>query len=412
MKHRLLLFIAILVLQHPFAQKPTFKKAIIYRATLQREDGNNIIFNFELDRSKKQPVIYILNAAERLKVDSVRFTGDSVFIKMPFFESAFKAKITNGKWQGLWIKGTSKTELVIPFYAEISSTRFKLSDGPAKANITGRWAINFKSDSSIAPTSIAEFHQMGNRVTGSILTPTGDYRYLEGIVTGNKLKLSAFDGSHAIVFTADVTRKNSIENGLFYSGARFKDTWTGTKNAKATVTTNASAMYLKPGETRLDFQFPDLDSNLVSINDDRFKNKVVVIQLMGSWCPNCMDETAFLTEYYKNNKHRGVEMLGLAYEYSTNFKRSQQGLQQFKQRFKVDYPLLITGVTVSDTLRTEKTLPQLTPIKVFPSSIILDRKGNVRKLDNGFFGPATGEHYETYKKEFNAIMDELLAEKE
>jgi peroxiredoxin len=409
MRHLFILLIFIIGSEVSFAQKAK-SDVQTFRAALQREDGNEIIFNFDLDRTKKQPVLYILNAAERLRVDSVRFFGDSVFIKMPLFESAFKAKIANGKWEGLWTKGTSRTDQVMKFVAEPGTSRFTSNDGAAKTNIDGRWAAKFASDASDTSTSIAEFWNHSNRLTGSFLTPTGDYRFLEGIVTGSKLKLSGFDGSHAFLFTADITSKNTIENGEFISGARFKDKWSAVKDPAAAVKIDESAMYLKPGEKQLNFKFPDLDSNLVSINDPRFKNKVVVIQLMGSWCPNCMDETAFLSEYYKNNKQRGVEMLGLAYEYSTDFKRSQSGLRKFEQRFKVDYPLLITGVTVSDTLRTEKTLPELTPIKVFPSSIIIDKKGNVRKLDNGFFGPGTGEHYEAYKREFNATMDELLKE--
>jgi hypothetical protein len=86
-------------------------------------------------------------------------------------------------------------------------------------------------------------------------------------------------------------------------------------------------------------------------------------------------------------------------------------LQPFKKRFKVQYPILITGVTVSDSLRTEKTLPQLESINAFPTTIFVDKKGNIRKIESGFAGPATGEHYTEFKKEFNKIIDELLAEK-
>ena len=170
------------------------------------------------------------------------------------------------------------------------------------------------------------------------------------------------------------------------------------------------AMHLRTGEDKLHFSFEDLEGKRVSINDDRFKNKVVVVQLMGSWCPNCMDETAFLSEYYSRNKSRGVEIVSLAYEYSTDRERSVKTLKKFQQRFNVQYPMLITGVSVSDTLRTEKTLPELTPIKFFPSSVILDKKGRVRKLDTGFNGPGTGEHYLIYQKEFRETIDKLLAE--
>ena len=124
-----------------------------------------------------------------------------------------------------------------------------------------------------------------------------------------------------------------------------------------------------------------------------------------------MDETAFLSDYYNKNKQRGVEIISLAYEYSTDFERSVKSIKKFQQRFNVQYPMLITGVSVSDSLRTEKTLPQVTPIKFFPSSIIIDKKGIVRKFDTGFVGPGTGKYYEAYAKSFYAFITELLNEK-
>lgn len=298
----------------------------------------------------------------------------------------------------------------MPFSAEPLSERFKKANGAATTNVSGRWEVHFDSDSAAGINAVAEFTQQGDKLTGSFLTTTGDYRFLEGIVTGNKLLLSAFDGSHAFLFTADVSQ-NKIANGKFYSGLRFTDNWTATKNKLAKVPQDASAMYVRPGESKLDFAFPDLDRNLVSINDPRFKNKVTIIQLMGSWCPNCMDETAFLTNLYAQNKQRGVEVVALAYEYGSDFNKSLPALLKYKRRLQVNYPILFTGVSVTDSLRTEKTLPQVTPIKVFPSSIIIDKKGDIRKLDNGFNGPGTGEHYERYKEEFNSLINKLLSEK-
>lgn len=388
-----------------YSQKPVNT----WRAAIVREDGMEIPFNFTIQQQKNTSVTTIINANERLKVDSIKFTTDSIFIKMPVFESAFKGAISTKNWEGIWIKGTAKNEQVLPFKAQPGINRFTPVEGNAKYNITGRWAVSFGSEQ--AQTSIAEFVQKGNKVTGTFLTPTGDYRFLEGIVSGNKLYLSGFDGAHAYLFNADISRGNTITNGIFYSGARYKEAWTAIKNAKAKVKQDVAAMYLKPGEERLNFRFPDLDSNLVSINDSRFANKVVIVQLMGSWCPNCMDETAFLSDYYTKNKQRGIEIVALAYEYTPNFNRSVNSMRKFKTRFNVQYPMLITGVTVSDTLRTEKTLPQVTPIKVFPSSIIIDKKGKVRRFDYGFYGPGTGQHFEDYKKEFYATMDELLKEK-
>ncbi len=354
--------------------------------------------------------MYITNGSEQIKVYNIRFYKDSVFIQMPLFESSFRVKVDKDNWNGVWMKGTSGSLQVIPFTAERQKPRFTGS-APANYNITGRWAVNFSSDHQDKPTSLAEFVQKGNRLTGTFLTASGDYRYQEGIVTGTKFMLSGFDGAHAFLFTGTLSNAHTITNATYYSGARYKESWTATRDPNAKVSTDPVAMYLKPGEEKLNFSFHDLRGKMVSINDERFRNKVVIIQLMGSWCPNCMDETAFLSNYYNKNKSRGVEVVSLAYEYSTDFNRSVASLQKFQKRFDVKYPMLVTGVTVIDSLRTEKTLPQVTQIKVFPSSIIIDKKGKVRFFDTDFFGQGTGQYFIAYTKEFNKKIDQLLKEK-
>jgi thiol-disulfide isomerase/thioredoxin len=149
---------------------------------------------------------------------------------------------------------------------------------------------------------------------------------------------------------------------------------------------------------------------MVSINDPAYKNKVVIVQILGSWCPNCMDETRFLSAWYLQNKSRGLAIIGLAYERMASFANAKKMLQPFISRLHVTYPILATGVTVSDSLRTEKTLPEIQEIIGFPTTIFVDKKGMIRKIHTGFNGPGTGEHYEVYKKEFNELVNSLLAE--
>jgi len=57
-------------------------------------------------------------------------------------------------------------------------------------------------------------------------------------------------------------------------------------------------------------------------------------------------------------------------------------------------------------------LPQIKKISAFPTSIFIDKKGKIRKIDSGFNGPATGEYYTKFKKEFEQFVEKLLAEKE
>ncbi|HTE12985.1 MAG TPA: TlpA disulfide reductase family protein [Chitinophagaceae bacterium] len=381
-----------------------------WRAQLHRPDGQRIIFNFEWVTEKGTPVWYIRNASERIRVTDIQIKGDSMIVQMPLFESQFRIKKDKAgtSLSGNWIKGGAVKTQVIPFTANKGGQRFNAGND-AYWNINGRWAVEFVNKNSPEP-AVAEFTQHVNYLSGTFLNPTGDYRYLEGIISNDTLQLSCFDGGHAFLFTAKVENKNTISNGWFYSGAVFKQEWHAEKNDTASLPEEDAAMYLRAGEEKLHFKFNDLEGKPVSIDDERFKNKVVVVQLMGSWCPNCMDETAFLSDYYNKNRQRGIEIVSLAYEYSADRERSVKTLKKFQQRFNVQYPMLITGVTVNDSLRTEKTLPELTPIKFFPSSAILDKKGVVRKLDTGFNGPATGDHYLQYKKEFEETINKLLNE--
>ena len=122
-----------------------------------------------------------------------------------------------------------------------------------------------------------------------------------------------------------------------------------------------------------------------------------------------MDETEFLSTYYKRNASKEIEVVALAYEYSTDTARARRSLLKFRDRFDVRYPMLITGVTSADTLRTEKTLPELTPIKAFPTTIYVGRDGKVKEIHAGFSGPATGLHHEAFKQEFEARIRQLMS---
>ena len=392
-------------------QKELFKG--LWRAELHRRDSQLVVFNFETKKVNNRWQLVIRNAAERIVVNSVTVKGDSVNFTMPVFESEFRTQLQpDGSLKGIWFKGTAlQTQQWLFTAYPNNSLRFEPIRGNHKYIITGRWAVSIIRPNGTSRPAVAEFVQKGNQLSGTFLTPSGDYRYLEGIVTGNRMRLSVFDGAHAYLFTATLDNAEQISNGTFYSGYNGKETWTAVKDATAQLPDVGSTPQLKEGEERISFAFKDINRNKISSSDERFRNKVVVVQLMGSWCPNCMDETKFLNEFYINNKHRGVEVVSLAYEYSTDFERSRISLLKFQQRFNVQYPMLITGAWINDSLRTEKTLPQITSIKVFPTSIFIGKDGKVKKMQAGFYGPGSGEHFEIYKKEFYQTIETLLMEK-
>ncbi len=380
-----------------------------WRAVLERKDGHEIVFNIESKDSSGKKILYIENAAERLLVDDIRAKEDSILIVLPFFESQIHASLSADKHllKGWWIKRTAGKDQLMPFAAYAGQDYRYPVLAPASKNISGRWAVSFINEGKEPDPSVGEFAQQGNQVTGTFLNPTGDYRYLEGTVNGDSVQLSCFDGGHSYLFTARIT-DSSLVDGRFFSGPVYEQSWTGRKDPNASLPDEFSLTKLKQPNARLDFSFRDLDGRMVSINDKRFNNKVILVQIMGSWCPNCMDETRFLSGLYDQYHGKGVEIIGLAYERSTDFARSRKSLSSFQQRFNVHYPILITGVTVGDPQRTEKTLPQLQSIEGFPTTLFIDKSGRVQKIHTGFNGPATGEHYEKEKQVFYTIIDEML----
>jgi thiol-disulfide isomerase/thioredoxin len=401
----------LLLLQTLSAQQISSFQNGNWRAILERKDGNQIVFNFETRDSAGKKILYIRNASERLLVDDIVTKGDSVFINLPFFESRLQAAIINkNELRGVWLKRQTDKYQEMPFSAFFDqSFRFKSPGGTLVSNISGRWAVSFTTaGQALKDSAVGEFVQNGNYLSGTFLTPTGDYRFLEGVVDGDSLRLSCFDGGHAFLFTAKIKNNNSISDGKYYSGPVSKQGWTAKRDQNAKLPDEFSLTRLRPGQSKLDFVFKDIDGNLVSLSDERFRNKVLLIQIMGSWCPNCMDETEFLSGFYREYKNKGLEIIGLAYERSTNFERSQNSLRSFQKRFGVQYPLLITGISVNDSLRTEKTLPQLENIIGFPTTIFINRNGLVEKIHTGFNGPGTGTHYEEEKKDFYRIVDSMI----
>ncbi|MBU0695604.1 MAG: TlpA family protein disulfide reductase [Bacteroidetes bacterium] len=383
----------------------------VWRGALITESGAEIPFNFDVKDSLGKLSLAIMNSSERFKVDEITRNGDSIHIQMPLFDSEINGVLSDGKINGVWTKHLADKDANMTFYAQAEADwRIKQQAAQPTTNVSGRWSATFISGDGVDTTvAVGEFVQNKSKVTGTFLTPTGDYRFLEGIVEGNQLSLSTFDGSHAFLFTVSIEGDSVMTNGKFYSGFSSIDSFKGKKDDQAKLPDAYGLMFLKDGTKKIDFSFPDLEHKTVSLDDAKFKNKVVVVQMLGSWCPNCMDETSFLTKFYNQNKEKGVEVIGLAYERTRDFEKSKKNIERLKNRFDIKYPLLITGYTdvKSDAA---KSLPMLNKVIAFPTMIVIDKKGNVRKIHTGFSGPGTGNHYEEFVNEFDKLINDLLAE--
>jgi thiol-disulfide isomerase/thioredoxin len=382
----------------------------MWRGALKNSTGNELPFNFDIKTVGSGQQMVIHNGDERFKVTDIKTKGDSVFIHMPLFNSEFKLKFAGKTLKGRWIKHLGDKDATMDFTAVPNTAWRFFKDAKPAFNVSGRWSAIFDEGTPGEEKLVGEFKQSGSKLTGTFLSISGDYRYLEGSVNGNQLCLSCFDGGHAFIFTAKIDNAKTISDGMYYSGLSGLDRWSAVKDANAKLPDAYSLTVLKPGYKKIAFTFKDINGRKVSLTDSRFKNKVVIVQILGSWCPNCMDETNFfVSSYYKKYHPKGVEIIGLAYERTTDFAKSQKTLQQLKTHFNIPYPLLITGYTPSKG-DPEKSLPMLADFKGFPTTIIIDKKGEVRKIHTGFSGPGTGVYYTQFIDEFEKLTDNLLAE--
>lgn len=379
-----------------------------WRAVLQLQ-GQSLPFNLEVAKDASNSVdVYILNAGERLLLDEVSLERDSVKMNLHVFDAQLRAKNFGDSLTGYFELNYSPGYR-IPFKAAFGQDyRFAVRDKTAKAkNFTGRYAVQFFNEDDTTH-AVGIIKQEGNYAEGSFLAPSGDHRYLEGSVVNDTLHLSTFDGNHVYLYRVTKLNDSTLAGEQWMGRSRYRK-WVGIKNDKAQLPNPEALTFLKPGFDRIDFKFPNTKGDSISLADDRYKDKVVIVQILGSWCPNCMDETKFMVPWYANNKARGIEVIGLAYERKPEIDYARARVNKMIDRFQIPYEVLIAGVY--DVEKASATLPQLNKVAVWPTTIFIGRDGKVKRIHTGYSGPGTGADYEEQVQRFNAVVNELVNDK-
>jgi peroxiredoxin len=379
----------------------------IWRGELAVADNKQAPFLFEVKNANTDStVVTLINGEERVPLTGVIYSADTVVIPIASFDAGILAKISGDSMEGRFFKNYIENDEGIPFKALRGKTsRFEPVARPASIPVDGKWDVHFigKSDTS---HNVGIFTTENQIVTGSILTNSGDLRFLEGIVTEDGFKLSAFSGLSPYLIEIRFLGKDTFE-GEFYT-AKSKTKLTGVRNDKAALVDAYSLAKMKTGFDRLHFQLPDMNGKPVSLNDDRYKGKVVIISILGSWCPNCIDEAKFLAPWYKENKDRGVEIIGLAFERKDDFNYAKETINRLKETEDIQYDILFAGKAAPATIA--EVLPEIDNFSSYPTTFFIDKQGKVRKIHTGFSGQATGLFYKEFQAEFNALIDSLLAE--
>jgi peroxiredoxin len=389
----------------PATGNAAFSALGYWRGLFLLRPGVEVPFTFEIrNDGDNVPELFFHNGGESFEGGRVRQTGDSLFVSLDQFDNELAFRIQDGALSGI-LRRQNKTGQPLPVTASRSITyRFKETGVPPAKDISGTYAITFTSTDGKEERSVGIFQQHGARLTATFLHVTGDSRYLEGVVEGDSFRLSSFIGSGPSYYTGSFTAEGRLSGQNI--GARGAQNFTGVPDANAALPDPYKLTYLKEGYSSFDFSFPDVNGNKVSLHDAKYRDKVVIVAIGGTWCPNCIDETAFLAPWYIANRSRGIEVVSIQYERQTDSAFVRKTLTRMCNRYDIRYDQLAGGI--ADKQAVAASLPSLNTFLAFPTTIFIDRKGRVAKIHTGFNGPATGKYYQDFIREFNEEIDSLL----
>jgi len=380
-----------------------------WRAEVQQGEVS-VPFNFEVSATTDGYEVVYLNDPERMPVEQVRFAPDGrLELNFPSYSAELIAQVDGPRMSGTIRLPRKSSVTELPFTAEHGKDwRFFPEPAAEFEDFTGRWEVSITVEKfDFTQPAVALFNQQGPALSGTVNTQVGDYRFLHGEVRGGELYLSTFDGSGTQLWRAALQPDGSLK-GRFYSVTYGEAVWTAKRNPEFRLEDPTTLTYIKPGYDKLEFSLPDLDGELVSLDDPRYDGKVVLVVLGGTWCPSCHDEAQFMVPFEQAYSDQGLEVVYIMFEYSDDFADSEAQLRAFKKRYQVDHPILFAGESSRES-RGEK-LPMLNDIVAFPTTLFVDRGGKVRRIHTAFPGPATGQEHEDYKREFRAFVEMLLAE--
>lgn len=357
------------------------------------------IIEFSYDQEKRLQGL-LINGDEKIKLDDISSVGEDILIPLQTYDLSLELEQQGDKILSGYLVRKNKNPVVktpvIGAYGH--KTRYPGKKRKATIDLTGKWSLELKDQDDVTSPAVGTFKQKGNKLNGSILTPTGDYRYMEGVVQGDAFEAASFDGVYNYVFRGSVKEGKLQAEILSNSLTKVS----GTKDEKADL----PDAYAQTKVETLKFIFPDLKGQSVSLNHPKFKGKPVIVQIYGSWCPNCMDEMNFLIPWYNQNNQRGIEVIALAFERSLSEDQAKIQLLKVQNKLKVPYPILLAGSTSED--KPADKIQGLKNFISFPTTIFLNKSHEVVRVHAGFTGPGTGEFFERWKKEFNQTVDGLL----
>lgn len=398
---------AILLCVSPLVAQQIPLRTGTYTAQLQLTQATVLPVRLTVENKEKQRVLVIHNAEERIELQVKKREGDTLIIPFPNFDSELRI-VTKKKrlLKGYWVNYNKAGNYRIPFEAALAKKTEADEKETPGIDLTGNWETWFSPGTKDQEPAVGIFHQDGSRITGTFLTETGDYRFLEGLVEKSTFYLSCFDGSHAFLITGSVS--GSALQGTFFSGNHYQTNWVSNRNDAFKLNDPDSITQLKTDNSRVSFTLKDLEGNNYSFPNANVFNKVVVIQIMGTWCPNCLDETKYYKELYARYHAQGLEIISIGYEAADTFEEQAAKILRLKDRHNLDFTFLVGGKANKNI--ASQQFAMLNEVISFPTTIFIGKDGLVKRIHTGFNGPGTGNYYTEYVEKTNALIEALLAE--
>lgn len=350
----------------------------------------------------------LANGAEKIPFTQVTAEEGRITFHIDYYDARITATISeDGKrLDGEWVKtGRGGKPSRLPFHATAGAAPRFPDTAKAEADVTGRWSVNFsKSDEP----AVGLFQQASDgTVTGTFMTIGGDYRYLEGGVSGSELRLSSFDGAQALLFAAKLQQDGTLK-GDFWSRDAWHETWLANRDDNARLEGGFVTFEPDKAKRLSDAQFLDLAGRKRTLGEKELQGKARIIEIFGSWCPNCHDAAELLAKLDGKYHRRGLSILGMAFELTGDFQRNAKVVRAFADRHRVKYPIVIVGPADKDEVK--RALPALGELRAYPTTLFIDSEARVRAIHTGFSGPATGAAYERLRAEFEHEIETLLQE--
>jgi len=358
-------------------------------------------FRFVIGGTPERPTGTFVNGDERMPSTAGSFEDGQLVISFDQYGSKVIARLRGDVLEGEYNRTTRGPSY--PFRATRAVARPKDPNPPV---IAGEWKIPTPED-KVEKAWLFIVRQDGADISAAIQRVDGDTGTLTGSFRNGKLLLSHFSGARPLRLEVTVKPDGSLdllEDGKTpHTAIRMNDPRAAAAGDPRDPTQLTRA---KDPNAPIALQFPDLNGNLVSLSDARFRGKVVILSITGSWCPNCHDEAPFYSELYRAYRDRGLEIVMLAFEEAGQLNNPVR-LRAFVKQYDIAYPVLLVGAP--NQLAT--ILPQFEDLYAFPTSIYIGRDGRIRGTHAGFSGKATGELYDETTAGISRTIETLLAEK-